>query len=350
MTNAKLMGRKRLLSHFSAGDLLFLFFSIFCLCLILRNSELAISSIHRGLLLCARTVIPSLFPFMVLSEWMINGGIERFFPKKLLLLGEKLLGFSPSAFCAILLGAVCGFPVGAKCLCLAYRKGGIGKRELERGLALSSNPSSAFLISAVGVSLWGSRRFGTVLYATVLASSLLYGLVAWRFQRKREPKRTFTTSPDVPPQNVRGVRLFTDSVFSATASMLSVCAYILFFSALMGCLGMLVTHLGASAAVGTGLFCIFELSGGISAAAGLQDPMLAAWLTAFAAGWSGISVHCQILSVCDSVCKKEALSYRAYLFGKLAQGLLCSLLFGLIFWLFPQILLPDGSQNTGIPW
>ena len=51
----------------SAGQAGFLIMSTFCFVLILRNSDAAIEYMGRGLTLCARTVIPSLFPFMVIS-------------------------------------------------------------------------------------------------------------------------------------------------------------------------------------------------------------------------------------------------------------------------------------------
>ena len=46
----------------------------FCFLLVLRNADAAVEYMGRGLTLCARTVIPSLFPFMVLSELLVSSG------------------------------------------------------------------------------------------------------------------------------------------------------------------------------------------------------------------------------------------------------------------------------------
>ena len=58
----------------TAGQVGFLLMSTFCFVLILRNSDAAIEYMGRGLTLCARTVIPSLFPFMVVSELLVSSG------------------------------------------------------------------------------------------------------------------------------------------------------------------------------------------------------------------------------------------------------------------------------------
>ncbi len=320
----------------SIGQLCFGFFTLFCILLILRNSQIAIEYMTRGLLLCAKTVIPSLFPFMILSEIAVSGGLFRSLPHRLSAPLRRLFGLSDTACCAVLLGMLCGFPVGAKCARLFYEQGAIGKEEASRVLTFSNVPSSAFLISAVGVSLWGNRRFGIALYATVLAVALLTGILV-NLLRKKDAEESSASHIEIcvtPP--LTGAKLFTESVRSATGSMLLVCAYVVFFSALTGTLNVILAAFDLPTGVTAILFCLFELSGGVSQASSLADPVFAAMLCAFAAGWSGLSVHCQVLSVCDGT----GFSFRHYFLAKLFQGILCALIFGILLRLFPVLLLP----------
>ena len=321
----------------SAGQVLFGLFGVFCLLLILRNSDIAIEYMSRGLLLCARTVVPSLFPFMVLSELIVSGGIGNSLLRRVAGPFRRLFGLSEAGCCAMLLGMLCGFPVGAKCAVLSYEQGRLSREETERLLCFSNNPSSAFLISAVGVSLWGNRRFGTALYATVLVSACLTGFLLNQLRKK--DKKSIPIEPaftSVIPQARKGYKLFTDAIRSATGSILLVCAYVVFFSTLVGTLGLVLASLRAPAWLCTVLFCLFELSGGVSQASSLGNTMLAAALCAFSAGWSGLSVHCQVLSVCDG----KGLSFRKYFLAKLMQGIVCALLFGLVLYLFPDLTVP----------
>lgn len=320
----------------SAGQLCFGFFVLFCLLLILKNPEVAVSYINRGLLLCAKTVIPSLFPFMVISEMIVRGGIGD---RLLCRVGKplcRLLGLSAAGCSAMLLGMLCGFPVGAKCTVLSYERGALNRAEAERLLCFSNNPSSAFLISAVGVSLWGNKSFGVALYVTVLVASLLTAVFTKFLGKKKEQIDPFFAPSTEDARVQKGAKLFTESISSATGSILLVCAYVVFFSALLSTLNIVLNTLGAGTEICAVLFCAFELSTGVSQASALQSTTFAALLTAFAVGWSGLSVHCQILSVCDG----KELSLRPYFAAKLLQGILCVLLFWLLLTFFPSLLVP----------
>ena len=65
-------------------------------------------------------------------------------------------------------------------------------------------------------------------------------------------------------------------------------------------------------------------------------------LCALAVGWSGLSVHFQIMSICDGC----AVSFRPYFASKAAQGLLNVLLLRLLLWWRPDALAPDEIVHT----
>jgi hypothetical protein len=50
------------------GAICLAFFILFSFALLLRRADVATDCMKEGLSLCARAVVPSLFPFMVLSE------------------------------------------------------------------------------------------------------------------------------------------------------------------------------------------------------------------------------------------------------------------------------------------
>lgn len=335
MTRCKSFVRqKRKKAALGAGEICFGLFSVFCLLLILRNSELAIGYMTRGLLLCAKTVIPSLFPFMVLSELIVSGGLGEKLPRGITAPMQKIFDLPAAGCCAVLLGMVCGFPVGAKCAILAYDRGALTKEETEQVLLFSNNPSSAFLISAVGVSLWGNRAFGLSLYFTAIGVSLLTGFLYRVLRTKKEEPPHAVDFPLSSSAPLKGANLFTSAVRSATGSILLVCAYVVFFSTLVGTLNLVLGSFHLPQALQAAVFCLFELSGGVNQAATLSNTAVGALLCAFATGWSGLSVHCQILSICDG----KGLSFRAYFLAKLFQGILCALLFGILIGVFPTLL------------
>ena len=301
----------------SAGQIFFCVMSTFCFVLILRNADAAIEYMGRGLTLCARTVIPSLFPFMVISELLVGSGAGEAFGRIFSRFMRTFFGLSGAGSTAVVLGSLCGFPVGAKTAVSLYDRNMISKAECEHLLTFSNNPSSAFLITAVGVSLFGNRRLGVVLYFTVLAASFIVGfLTRFFFKERRRP----AAHPHFPSGlHPGGVEMFTGAVSSAASGMLLVCAYVIFFSTLSGTLSCLVQAIGGMNQLLYALLCgTLELSGGISEASSLPDARLSLILSAGIAGWSGLSVHCQVITLASG----RGLSFKPYLLAKLAQGLL----------------------------
>lgn len=307
------------------GTICLILLLLFSLALLLRRADVATNCMREGLSLCAYTVVPSLFPFMVLSELLVTSGAGEWIIAPIARPLGKFLGLSRAGCCAVILGLVCGFPVGARCSIVAYERGSISQDECERALACSAIPSSAFLISTVGATLWGDTKFGTQLYIISILSALLSGFllhVGQKHKQKREIKET-----SAPPTKLRfEAEMFSNAVRNATMSTLLICAYVVFFSTLTGAIGLILGRFGANETTHAILSAVLELSGGVNAAAGLANRPLATLLTGIAVGWSGISVHCQMLSLTDG----HTLSVRPYFVAKLMQAILCAFLLWLV--------------------
>lgn len=325
---------KRRASLPTAGQAGFWIMSTFCFILVLRNADAAVEYMGRGLSLCAKTVIPSLFPFMVISELLVSSGAGEALGRLFSRFMRWVFGISGAGASALFLGSMCGFPVGARTAVALYDKGVISRSECQHLLTFTCNPSSAFLITAVGVSLYDSRPLGVTLYCVVLGSGLLTGFLA----------RLFLRSPKEPAEHPHypsglhpgGVESFTGAVSTAATGMLTVCAYVIFFSTLTGVMGCTVGKWGRGEGLGFTLLCgLLEMTGGISQASTLSGD-LGLILTAAFAGWSGISVHCQIMTLCGG----RGLSFKPYLLAKAFQGLLCGgVTAGILRW-FPSLMRP----------
>lgn len=299
----------------------FCLMSLFLLALFLKNSELAAKAIASGLEVCAKTLLPSLFPFIVASELLVESGIIHRVGRLLHRPFYSLFGIGGDAACAVLLGFVCGFPVGTKCASSLCQNGTIGKKEFCRVLAFSNQPSSAFLIYTVGGAMFGSLRFGVALYLSTLLSALLIQLTLGLCQRKNSDRPNTQERPALPSE----ARSFPDALAKAVSqsalAMLSICAFVVFFSALGESLFYLADGLSLSPAASALLFGVFELTGGASHAA-LCSAAAAPVLCALAVGWGGLSIHFQLLHLVGST----PFSKRAYFLIKLAQGALNAIL------------------------
>lgn len=91
--------------------------------------DIAFAASKRGLLLWFQSLLPSLLPFMILSNILIQTNIlERWIalPKRL---WSYLFGLSPDGAYALLLGIFCGYPMGAKVTADLYQRGSISQEK-----------------------------------------------------------------------------------------------------------------------------------------------------------------------------------------------------------------------------
>ncbi len=299
--------------------------------LFLLRSDIAIDYMKSGLKLCAQTVIPSLFPFMVISSLLVSSGVGLRLCRPLASPARWLFGVSESGACAFILGAICGFPIGAKVIGNMYDHGMITKKEAERVMTFCNNPGSAFVISAVGVSLFGSLKLGIALYACVILSAVIVGTAGRLFYKVEKHTSCSAATIKASFSATRGgVSLFTSAVQDSAISVLTVCAMVVFFSSLIGCVGVSLSRIGVPDTPIALIFAVFELSSGVGALSELSYPLSVIFCAA-ALGWSGLSVHFQVISISAG----RGFSFFPYFIAKGAQGVVCAALAWVVLKLIP---------------
>ncbi len=285
-----------------------------CALVLLAYSDAAGEAGYAALKLCASVIVPSLFPYMVISSLLVLSGaateIGGWFARPVRYLFH-LPGCAGSAF---LLGALCGFPVGAKTACELHENGSLTRQECERLIAIANNTGPSFVIEVVGAHLWGSRGMGLTIYLSQIASAALIGWVDARLsppgaEHGHVQSVTLTASRD-------WLRCLSQAISSSARAVLSVCGFIVFFGVASSLSEMLLVrlHLGAAAPY---ISALLEFSGGAARAADLGG-VRGAFLTGFAVGWSGISIFAQ----CKSFTAPHGIGLRHTALCKGIQGIL----------------------------
>ena len=272
------------------------------------------ASVEEALELCAHSVVPALFPFLVVTSALLSLGFGELTAPWLAGLMEPLFRVPGAGSAALVLGLVGGYPIGAATAGRLYQEGVVSRQEGERLLTFCNNSNPVFLISVLGVGVFGSVRTGIWLWLIHVLSALLTGL-AFRGHGKTAGRRPLTR-----PAAFRAVSLpmaLVEAVESSLRGMLSVCAFVTFFYVLARPLAALGGRTGAAL---VGLVELFSLT-----------PLLTAdtWgfiLAAGMAGWGGLSVLCQTAAVLEG----SGLGAGPCLRGKAVQGILSALLAALM--------------------
>lgn len=281
---------------------------IFCL-----FSEPLQKSASETLYICATSVIPSLFPFMVISS-LLTWSAPRLFEKNS---SHEFLGLPHCSVIAMFLGALCGSPVGIVTVAGLKHRGLLTKSQAQRLAAVSNNTGPAFVIEVIGASFLRSRQIGVCLYLIQLLSCLLLGSV-FLIITKGENDSEFTlpriTSDKLDSGQIAS--MFTKAVGSASSGVVRVCGYIVFFSVINKGISLLFPYLGKiTLAV---ISCVLEFTTGCKNASEIGGKF-AVCACSFAISFSGISV----MSQSSAFAFPEDISLKKTFVFKLIQGI-CS--------------------------
>ena len=278
---------------------------------VLQNPSGAAQAVYNALILCVKNVIPTLFPYMVISTLFVTSGLASFVGRGLAKPFSKLFALNGSCSAAVIIGLAAGFPVGAKTAVCLYQDGLCKKEEAQRLCAFCNNTGPAFVVGAIGAGFFGSAALGAALYGIEVVCSLAVGfLFSIGQNRKRAAGR-----------GVVCYRLdFAAAVKDAVSSVLAVCGFVVFFSVLLNMVSELLLAAGFGELLAP-FSCVLEVTTGASLAA-QTGGMGGFILAAFAIGWSGVCVHAQSASFM----LPAGLSRAKYMAGKALQGAMCALL------------------------
>lgn len=242
---------------------------------LILDSRCAAASAWDALGLCARTLIPSLFPLFVVSSMLVPG-LKSFRLPWL----SRVLGMPQGAGGLWLLGTAGGFPVGAAAISQAVENGSLSKNDGERMLGLCSFCGPAFLFGVLPQFL--PMADVLALFVLQLETSLLLA-VLWP---GRSDGALFPAADAVSvPAAVR----------RAVDSMLSVCAWVVLAGVTAGFLRRWLFPLLPDP-LGTILTGLLELTMGVFSL-GKEHRFL---LTALFVCFGGVSVLLQIGGLASS--------------------------------------------------
>lgn len=320
----------------------------FILCLILFSKN-AVTAASKGLKLWLEIVFPSLFPFIVASELLNRTSFVRASGIILEPVMRPVFNLpGPSSF-ALIIGIICGNPVGAKAVTNLYRDGLLTKPEAEKLLAFSNNIGPLFIVGAVSVGMLKMPSAGLFLLACHIAACITVGMLMRYYKPNKDKDRSFTVRGSLikrfkkelysrnPGAGSSFGHYFGEAVRNAVMTLLVIGGFIIVFSVIISILletGIILIAADLISPVllpfGIGreiiaavLSGIFEITTGTSMAASAAGADLVQRLTAvsFIMGWAGLSIHSQV----SSIIAETNINIIPYIVGKLLQGILAAL-------------------------
>lgn len=305
-----------------------------CITGLLLYPSYTASGIKNGLLLLGENIIPSLFPFMVLSTYISQSPITDFISKMIDKPSRKIWNVNGNGMIAVILGLLGGYPIGAKTVAEFYNDGKVSQQEASKLMNWCVNPSPAFAITALGTFMLGNTFSGVILYVSSLLSTLYISIFTRFFNSIEIPK----AAPNNQTEN-RG-NLLIKSVSVGGEAMLSICGWVLTFSAVASLLDAVINIKGLRLF----LQSISEVTNGcdICTRASLPLPAISAVI-----GFGGLAVIAQV----SPYLNKCGVSIKQFICWRIVNGALSAFFCSGLLKLFPQsvTVFSDSVCNSPVP-
>ncbi len=287
----------------------------------ITNTDRTIAAVRDALCLNAQTVIPSLFPFFVFSSLMINTGFVTALGKIFSPVAKRIFKTDGNGAVVFVMGVLCGYPTGAKMVAELYINKMMDKPSSERLLPFCNNSGPVFVIGAVGGML-GDVSLGVKLYIIHVISAFVTGIImsiGAKFPQKRKTEEIYAVNLG---------KAISNSVCTATKTMLNVCGYIAFFAVLNSFIIPIVQGVAGKSLLGIFISGLTEVTLGvksiISEGMNIETTLV---LISGALGFGGLCVFLQVTGIVSEV----GLSSKKYVFGKSIQMTISMLISKIVF-------------------
>ena len=161
-------------------QLLFTALSLYLIFLMLRYPALSLEYASTGLTLWFTKMVPTLLPFMILSGIMIRMNLTERFVGLLHPLLHRIYGTSRNGSYTIIMGFLCGFPMGARIVGELYEQHKLSREESALLLSFCNNIGPIYFLSYVIPAL-GIDRPGRP-FLLMYGIPLLYGFLLMRIR------------------------------------------------------------------------------------------------------------------------------------------------------------------------
>lgn len=311
-----------------------LFLSVILISIVLfMHPKIVSSGVKSGLDCCINVLIPSMFPFMIVSSMISLSGIE-FKLKKFLGNAIKFLLYLPASTApAIIISMFGGYPIGAYAVKNLYKRREINKEQLNRMMCFCVNSGPAFIISMVGESLLGDHKVGISMFLIQVLFSLSIGIICGIIARIKKVEFYQADSISKTTGFDFG-NLIIDSCDATCKSMIKMCSLIILFFGIistakgLGVIDFISQKISVRFGIESNVFytvliSLIEVTHSCITAKNFKLPI---WVYSWALGFGGICTHMQIASELKGLPFK----YKKFLLTRIMNGAITAILSGIL--------------------
>ena len=242
---------------------------VFLFLIMLVSPKAVFNGASEGLLLWFQIVLPTLFPFLLVSNLLLTTGNIHYISSALGTLFSRIFSVSSNGSFAVLTGFLCGYPMGAKTAADLREAGYISKEEGQYLLSFCNNTSPAFILNFI---VWKTLKNESLFLPTLLI--LLFSPVIVSLLTRKKylgTAKCFQNQKTTLRRKTKWTfRDIDDCIMNSFETLIKVGGYIMLFSVIL----TLLQELPVSIPFLTYLLPMLEVTNGIVMLGAMRLPFI----------------------------------------------------------------------------
>lgn len=296
------------------SNIIIIFVTMFILYQVFVKKTLVYSSIAYALNIWVNNLIPTLFPFFIISDILINFNFTVYIPKIFKNMCKHLFNITDNMITILILSIISGFPSNARNTRTFYNNGLITLEEANHILIFSHFSNPLFILTTIAIFFFNNKDIGIILLISHYLSNFLLGI----FFRKFFEHKDNDIENNIENKDFGNV--FIGSIKKSIDSILLICGIVTIFLLLASIIIDSFDFDLYNSMIVKGLL---EITIGIEALGKLEISMLyKAVIASCFLAFGGLSVHMQVFSqIVDT-----PIQYKYFFIGRIYQMILSGII------------------------
>lgn len=286
---------------------------------ILIYSQETLKSVLFAFNIWKENIFPSLFPFFVISDLLMNYGFVNILGELTKKIMNKVFYLPGEASFVIIASMLSGFPSSAKFVKSLLEEQKINTEEAEYLLSFTHFSNPLFVIGVIGSTMLKSKKLGFIILFCHIISNFIIAIVI----RKKREVDTSTINIDklfTINSNKSFIQVLTSSITKTINTLILLLGIVTTFLVLSTLISNLINLNDFTRAIVSG---ILEMTQGIKYISAVNIPLyLKATIMTMFISFGGISIHLQIMSILSDTKVK----YKNYFISRVAHASLAGVL------------------------
>lgn len=319
--------KKKSLSIFYLLLLIYITFDV------ITNSKIIMETVKFSFNLWLNNILPSLFPFFILSELLIKFGFVEFISELSKGITQKLFKVKGEASFVFIMSMLSGFPSNSKYVKELYLQNKITSNEASKILMFTHFSNPLFIIGTISISFLGNQKLGIIILLSHYISNIIIGILIRNYKPYNNKEKISLKKAINLMHNKRinDKEKIGTTISKAVINTFKTLIIILGTITIFLCLTTLISnHLNLSPLKDGLLKGLFEMTQGLKYISLLNISIK--WKTILSTciiSFGGLSVHMQIISILGDTDIKYLPFLIARILHTILAGTICFFMFSI---------------------